>query len=257
MAPAGRICSFIVLTISMTVRCPAADAVFHRSRMFTLTDNEDAKIVLTLSDNSLAIQGFKAGGTRQEIPYTSIIRMRYESDSHHRYIQGIATSVVFGGSGAIVAATKAQIHWLAVDFNQDAGQSTAILRLDKKDFRDVTSGLAEKTGKPVELLDTKTDSLDPTMTSLNVEDTVAFPIEKVAAAVKHAMDRVGCKVQKESPSSIQCRRHHGNSVLAGAGGEIVTARLEAQGVGTHLRIVSKKVAARNRNWSTPIYEDME
>jgi hypothetical protein len=95
------------------------------------------------------------------------------------------------------------------------------------------------------------------MNSLDVDDRVAFPIQNVAAAVKYAMDRVGCSVQKESPSRIQCRRHHGYSDLTGAGGEIVTASLEAQGPGTHLRIVSKKVAARNRNWSTPIFEDME
>ena len=241
--------------ISTTASCLAAEAVFHRSQLFTLTENRDTNVILTLSDINMVIQSQKAGSIHQVIPYASVIRMRYESVSHHRLAQGFKTGAFSPGLGMIIAGTKGQDHWLALDFNQGATRSTVIVRLDKKEYRDVTSDLAARTGKPVELLDTKTDSLDPTMNSLDVDDTVAFPIQDVAAALKHSMDRVGCSVQKESPSSLQCRRRRGFSDLTGTGGEIVTASLETQGVGTHLRIVSKKVAVRNRNWSTPIYED--
>jgi hypothetical protein len=131
------------------------------------------------------------------------------------------------------------------------------LRLDKKEYRAVTAALTAKTGKPVELLDTKRDSLDPTVTSSNVDETVAFPIKKVAVALRHSMDRVGCNVQMETSSSMQCRRKHGNSSLIGPGGETVTASLESQAAGTRIRIVSKRTAVRHRNWSTPIYAEMK
>jgi hypothetical protein len=154
------------------------------------------------------------------------------------------------------AATKGEDHWLAIDYREGKTGATAIIRLDKKEFKAATSALAAKTGKPVDLLDTKNDSLDPTMLSKDVDETIAFPIEKVGPAVKQAMDRLGCRVQKEGPSSIQCRRRFGNSTLTGPGGEIIFADMEAHGGATRIRIVSKKVAIRNRNWSTPIYDDM-
>jgi len=214
------------------------------------------KVILTLSDGNLTIRSKKAGGVNEQIPYSSITKMSYEGVSHHRLTQGFKTAVFSAGIGAIVAATQAEDHWLAIDHTDGGSRSTAILRLDKMEYRGVTTALAAKSGKPVELLDTKTDSLDPTVAGKDVEETVAFSTAKVAAALKPAMERIGCRVQKESPSSIQCRRRLGDSTLTGPGGETVIAELEAQGDRTHLRIISKKVAVRNRNWSMPVYQDM-
>jgi hypothetical protein len=242
----------------MIVPCQAEDAVFRLSNIFIVSDNQETKVTLTLSDANITIQGKQAGGVNEQIPYSSITKMSYEGVRHHHLSQAFAPPTVLMGIGLplIVAATKGEDHWLAVDHGEGRTVSTTILRLDKKEYQAATSALAAKTGKPVDLLDTKTESLDPTVASKDIYEAVPFPSERVAAALKQAMGRFGCRVQKESSSSIQCKRRLGNSTLTGPGGETVIASIEAQGAGTHIRIVSKKVVVRNRNWSTPVYQDM-
>ena len=250
----ARARAFVLIIILAAVPCLAADTVFL-PRLVNLSANQETKVTLTLSDSDMEIESQKAGGVSQKIPYASVARMRFETVKRHRISEGLTTALVSPGTGLIIASTKRQDHWLAIDFQDGNTQSSAILLFDKKESEEVKTALTSKTGNSVELLDATTGSVDPTADSVDVSETLAFPIEKVAAAAKHGMDRVGCKVQTESPSSIRCQRHFGNSKLTGPGGEIVTINLESQGAGTQVRIVTKRIAVRNRNWSTPIYQD--
>ncbi len=85
-------------------------------------------------------------------------------------------------------------------------------------------------------------------------------MDQVMAALKPAMESRGCNVTHSSASQIECKRKRGVSERTGAGGEKVTATLEAQGDQTHVRIWTgkkfKEKAAAKGNWSTPICQEL-
>jgi hypothetical protein len=75
-----------------------------------------------------------------------------------------------------------------------------------------------------------------TLTAEKVDEVVPFPIDRVVAALKPAMESRNCKVKEETPGRIECKRPHGDRT----GGESVTALLEAQGGQTHVSISTGK-----------------
>src|SRR5437660_12391149 len=108
----------LILAVLMVTRCQAQDAVFRSSRIFILSGNQETKVTLTLSDGSIAIQSKQADRLIEQITYSSISKMSYEGVSHHHLSQGFATATLSMGVGAIVAATKAEDHWLKVDYDR-------------------------------------------------------------------------------------------------------------------------------------------
>jgi hypothetical protein len=110
--------------------------------------------------------------------------------------------------------------------------------------------------------DSVTLSFDAGWMSVDVDETVPFPADKVAAAAKAAMEAQGCKVTAATADRIECKR--GRVWVAKRneydyGGESVTAVLEAKGDQTKVHITTGLgVYGRlsKRNWSTPVYEAM-
>jgi hypothetical protein len=103
-------------------------------------------------------------------------------------------------------------------------------RLDKHEYKDVISTLESRTGKQVASLDTKTRPLNPTVGSKDMDETIPFGVGAVVAALKPAMESVGCQVRDTTANRIECKRVRGYSErTGGVGGEKVTATVEAKG----------------------------
>jgi hypothetical protein len=104
-------------------------------------------------------------------------------------------------------------------------------------------------------VDSTASALVPSAGNVNVDEVVPFEMDKVAAAVKPAMEMKNCSVTEATASRVECKRSRG----WGYGGESVTAELEEQGGQTRVRITTGLgVVGRTdkRNWSIPIYEEM-
>jgi hypothetical protein len=95
---------------------------------------------------------------------------------------------------------------------------------------------------------------------LDVDETIPFPMDKVMAAVKPAMESVNCSVKESSSDRVECKRprvatdRRNNDV----GGESVITVLEAQGDHTQIRITTGKGfygRLGKQSWSMPIFQE--
>lgn len=102
---------------------------------------------------------------------------------------------------------------------------------------------------------------DPSKGSKDVDQTVAYPMDKVLDAAKQALTTFGCDVKKEKEKAdyLECTRDRHVGVFVGAGGEKVTVKLSAKGSETRVEIkTGKGFVGRvgKKNWSTPIFDEM-
>ncbi len=242
---------------------PAQDIVFSKTRFSSVQQPRERDVVLSIADSKIVIENKKGDKKLPtvdvEIPYLSIDSMSYELATRHRIAEGAALMGASLGAGAILMATKTKSHWLAIEHHEGNDNQVTLLRLDKSEYESVMAALEARTGKRILILDSKTSSLNPTANSKDMDEIVSFQIEKVAAALKPAMESMGCKVTSETASRLECKRGRGYSEQTGGGGESVTATLEANGQQTHVRIWTGKGfvgRVEKKNWSTPIYEEM-
>jgi hypothetical protein len=246
--------SLRIFVVLFSVACHAQDSVFTRVNLCSLNESHEQPVTLTLTDRDIQLES-KQPVVSVRVLYSSISGISYERSAHHRIPQGAAAGVVSPAAGLIVGATKANEYWLAIDYVEGGNNTRTVLRLDKREYQEIMSDLEKRTGKSVAVVNAAAKDLDPTDGSKDVDETVRFTAEKVAAALTRAMLNVGCEVQKQDPTFIQCKRRPGNSSITGVGGENVIARIDFMGTGTRLRIMTEKVALRDRNWSRPIFQD--
>jgi hypothetical protein len=244
-----------IFAVLFPIVCHAQNSVFKRASLCSLNVSHEDRVTLTLTDRDLQLDS-KQPVVNIHILYSAISGMSYEKSAHHRLSQGAGIGVVSPGTGVIVGATKEKEHWLVIDYVERGDKARTVLRLDKKEYQKIISDLEQRTGKSVVVVTAAVKDLDPTDGSTDVDVALLFPPEQITAALIRAMQHFGCQVQKQDPSFIQCRRRSGNSAISGVGDENVVARLDAVITGTRLRITTEKVALRDRNWSTPIYQDM-
>jgi hypothetical protein len=251
----------LVLTLAFTVT--AEDVHFVKTKYSSVTQPRASDVDLSFSDSKVTIKSIKLDKRSppvfKEIAYSSIDEMSYELATRHRIQEGAMLMVVSLGVGGIVMATKEKQHWLAITSHTGEAKEVTVLRLDRSEFEGVLAAAEAKSGKKIVRLAAKNSAMDPTLKSKDMDEVVPFSAEKVAAALKTAMEHEGCNVSEEAGDHIECKRARGASGQSGTGGESVTARLEASGEGTRVRVVTGKgVAGRvgKRNWSTPIYQEM-
>jgi|HubBroStandDraft_1064217.scaffolds.fasta_scaffold09832_3 hypothetical protein len=96
---------------------------------------------------------------------------------------------------------------------------------------------------------------------LDVDETIPFPMDKVMAAVKPAMESVSCSVKESSAERVECKRPRvvTDRQNDDVGGESVTAVLEAQGNQTRIRITTGKGfygRLGKQSWSITIFQEM-
>ncbi len=56
------------------------------------------------------------------------------------------------GAGAIVMLTKSKSHWLYIDFHEQNAPKTLVLRMDKKEYKNIFEAVKAHTGKEVQFL---------------------------------------------------------------------------------------------------------
>lgn len=56
------------------------------------------------------------------------------------------------GAGAVVMLTKSKSHWLYADYKEQNVQKTLVLRMDKKEYKDILETVKSETGKEVAFL---------------------------------------------------------------------------------------------------------
>lgn len=100
---------------------------------------------------------------------------------------------------------------------------------------------------------------DPSKGSKDVDQTVAYSMDKVLDAAKQAIATYGCSVKKEKADYLECTRDRHVGVFVGSGGEKVKVKLSANGGETRVQIsTGKGFVGRvgKKNWSTPIFDEM-
>lgn len=102
---------------------------------------------------------------------------------------------------------------------------------------------------------------DPSKGSKDVDQTVAYPMDKVLAAARQALATYGCDIKKDKEKAdyLECTRDRHVGVFVGSGGEKVTVKLSPKGSETRVEIkTGKGFVGRlgKKNWSTPIFDEM-
>jgi len=238
----------------------AQDVTFDKSRLTAPTLKTEPEVVLTITQSQLEITGKKPKEFGNlTIPFASIDTITYESDKRHRVAEGGSQMAIAPTVGAAVMATKATSYWLDIHYHDATGAHTAVLQLDKTEYKQVLDTLKARTGKEIAEVTGETTDLNPTAGSKDVDEVVSYSVDALIAAVKPAMADVGCGVTVEKPDRIECKRPRGGSELTGAGGEKIVATFTPKGDQTSVHIETDKGFnghMMKKNWSTPIFQGM-
>jgi hypothetical protein len=160
------------------------------------------------------------------------------------------------GVGAVTMLTKTTSHWLAVEYHEANDPKLLLLRLDKTDYRAVISASEARTGKKVEMPTQKGGPERVTKGSTNVDRVIAYPLEKVEAAARKAMEAYSCTIGKQELGILECSRPVGSEIYKG---EKVVVTFAAEGTGTHVKVETRKGVmgrAVKKNWSKPVFDEM-
>ena len=238
----------------------ATEVTFKKTKMF-LAENgkktKDVQVELTfVGKNKLVVR--KAGATIAEIPYSTIDRISYEYNQRHRIAEGAALLAFSLGASAILMGSKTKTHWMAVEYKQENLPKTLIVRLDKDEYQGAIATAEAETGKKVERLGDKGGIANPTAGSHDLEETIDYPMERVAAAAKFAVNEHGCQLSVEKPGLLECKRPRGEQA-SGFGGETVKIMLKAESNRTKVKIETDKSfygKLRQKNWSKPVFDSI-
>jgi hypothetical protein len=252
----GRFAVFCVVGLTLAPASLAQDVTFSRTRFSSVKQPKEADVALTVTDSRILIQGKEANGIALEIPFASIDSMSYEVAARHRVAEG----AMIGSLALMTVKTKS--HWLDIEYREGDAKQLTTLRLDKSEYKKVIATLEARTGKQIATLKSNRSRFNPTAGSKDMDEVIPFRMDTVAAALKPAMESVGCNVTHVTASHLECKREWAkgrDTERTGAGGERVTASLESKGEQTRVRIATEKgVRGRmvKKNWSTPIYNEM-
>ncbi len=237
-----------------------AEVSFKKSKMTLFEDGKKAKDVQVelafVGKSKLVVR--KAGATLVEIPYPAIDRVSYEYNQRRRIGEGAAVMLLSPAAGAVVMFVKTKSHWLAVEYKHENQPKALVVRLDKEEYEAVLATAEAEMGKPVERVGNKGGIANPTAGSSDLEETIDYPIERVVAAAKFAMNEHSCLLSEEKPGRLECKRPRGESA-SGFGGEKVKITLNADGSRTRVKIETDKSfygKLRQKNWSRPVFDSM-
>jgi len=253
------VCFVLVTIVPVSL---AEDVTFGKTRYSSPKERKEADVNFTVSDSKLVVNGKKKSALHVEIPFSSIDAVSYESATRHRTGEGVALLSTSPLAGAILMSKKTKSHWLDIEYHDGKAKQLLILRLDKSEYEKVISTLESRTGKKIATLDAKSSPFNPTAESKDMDEVIPFRLEAVQAAIKPAMENMGCKVTELKANRAECKRRRSKDSdveRTGGGGEKVTATMELQGEQTHVRIwTGKGFSGRmvKRNWSTAIYKEM-
>jgi len=126
-------------------------AVFSKVKVADPTGKQvDARLVFSDSNKNMVV--WVAERDFVTVPYDQVDKISYEYTKKHRVTQGAIVMVASLGAGAIVMLTKSKSHWLYVDFQEQNAAKSVVLRMDKKEYKNILDAVKSHTGKDVEML---------------------------------------------------------------------------------------------------------
>jgi hypothetical protein len=140
------------LTALVVMNLTMAEESAFRDVKLADAKGKQAEASLVFSDNNKNVVVRVADRDVATIPYDQIDKFSYEYTKKHRITQGAIVMVASLGAGAIVMLTKSKSHWLYVDFHEQNAPKSMVLRMDKKNYKDIFAAVKTHTGKDVEFL---------------------------------------------------------------------------------------------------------
>lgn len=143
---------FTVLLVLCAVNAALGDDVAFRNVKVTDAKGKQADASLLFNGGNKAMVVRVADRDFVSISYDKIDKISYEYSKKHRITQGAIVMVASLGAGAVVMLTKSKSHWLYVDYHQESGATSLVLRMDKKNYKTILNTAKEQTGKQVAFL---------------------------------------------------------------------------------------------------------
>jgi len=146
-----RIVSFL-LVIFVTINLSLAEETAFRGVKLADAKGKQSDASLIFSDSNKNVVVRVADRDFVTMPYDQIDKFSYEYTKKHRITQGAIVMVASLGAGAIVMLTKSKSHWLYIDFHEQNAPKTLVLRMDKKEYKNIFEAVKAHTGKEVQFL---------------------------------------------------------------------------------------------------------
>ena len=99
----------------------------------------DARLVFSDANKNLVVR--VAERDFVTVPQDQVDKFSYEYTKKHRITQG-----------AIVMLTKSKSHWLYVDFHDQNGAKSVVLRMDENQYKQIQDIVKTQIGKDVQML---------------------------------------------------------------------------------------------------------
>ena len=148
MKRAIAICLMIFTSLSLSV---AEETTFRGVKVVDARNKQaDANLIFNDTDKKLVVR--VADRDFMTIPYDQLDKASYEYTKKHRITAGALVMIASLGAGAVVMLTSSKSHWLYVDYHEQNVPKTLVLRMDKKDYKDIMAAYPAHTGKEVENL---------------------------------------------------------------------------------------------------------
>lgn len=146
-----RTALILAFGIGMSNLAAAADVIYQKEKLSDAKEKQ-VKCDLTFSEVKKAVIVTVASQKVAEIPYNTIDKFSYEYAKHRRIKQGAIVMVASLGAGAVVMLTKSKTHWLTIDYHEGDAAKELVIRMDKKDYKDIFSTIQAHTGKEVQIV---------------------------------------------------------------------------------------------------------
>jgi hypothetical protein len=141
-----------LLTIVVAINLGWAEETAFRGVKLADAKGKQAEASLIFSDNNKNVVVRVADRDFVTVPYDQLDKFSYEYTKKHRITQGAVVMIASLGAGAIVMLTKSKSHWLYIDFHDQTVAKTIVLRMDKKEYKNIFDAVKTHTGKEVEFL---------------------------------------------------------------------------------------------------------
>jgi len=129
----------------------AGDVDFRRTELVDAKGKPTAAdLVFETAQKRMLVE--VAGRSLLDIPYASVEKLTYDYSKQHRIKEGAIVMVASLGAGAVVMMTSSKSHWLTIEYHDGGAVKSVVLKLSKKEYKDVLRTARAQTGKDIEFL---------------------------------------------------------------------------------------------------------
>jgi hypothetical protein len=147
----SRVASVLLVIFVITNIALGEETAFNGVKLADAKGKQaDARLIF--SDNKKDVVIRAADRDVLTVPYDQLDKFSYEYTKKHRITQGAVVMVASLGAGAIVMLKKSKSHWLYIDFHEQNMPKSVVLRMDKKEYKNIFEAIKTHTGKEVEFL---------------------------------------------------------------------------------------------------------